>query len=99
MCNLHLWWYGKKALEIKTPKLPKATRVPRTRPGRYVSVDQMEFWEEGFIAQLKGKLTKQRYEYDTIFVDQFSDLSDAHLKRSINSSETFWRQIGLWSIC
>ena len=44
--------------------------------------------EEGFIAQLKGKLTKQRYKYATVFVDQFSGLSYAHLQRSITSSET-----------
>ena len=48
----------------------------------------MEVREEGFIAQLKGKLTKQRYNYATVFVDQFNDLSYAHLQRSITSSET-----------
>ena len=48
----------------------------------------MEVKEQGFIAQLKGKLTKQRYKYATVFVDQFSGLSYAHLQRSITSSET-----------
>ena len=67
----------KGAWRSKSSKLPKTTRVPITRPGQCVSVDQTEVQEEGFIAQLKGKFTKQRYKYATIFVDQFSDLSCA----------------------
>ena len=40
-----------------------------TKSGQCVSVDQMESTEQGFIAQLKGKLTKRRYKNATIFVD------------------------------
>ena len=48
----------------------------------------MEVREEAFIAQLKGRLTKYRYKYATVFVDHFSDLSYVHLQRSITSEET-----------
>ena len=69
-------------------KEPNRTKFGVFCPGQCISVDQMEVREEGFIAQLKGKLTKQRYKYATIFVDQYSGLSYAHLQRSLTSHET-----------
>ena len=66
---------------------PKASRVV-TKPGQIVSVDQLESPTPGFIAQLKGILTKQRYKYDTIFVDQYSRLSYIFLQQTIMSNET-----------
>ncbi len=45
-----------------------------TRPGECVSVDQMQSTQIGFVAQMKGKLTRQRYTAATIFVDHFSRL-------------------------
>ena len=42
----------------------------------------MEIREEGFIAQLKGNLTKRRYKYATVFVDQYSDLSYVYLQKA-----------------
>jgi hypothetical protein len=59
-----------------------------TAPGQIVSVDQMESTTVGFIAQLKGKLTTKRYQYATVFVDQFSRLSYVFLQKSLNSAET-----------
>ena len=53
---------------------PKASRVV-TKPGQIVSVDQLESPMPGFIAQLKGILTKQCYKYAAVFVDQYSRLS------------------------
>ena len=52
----------------------KASRVA-TKPGQIISVDQLESPMPGFIAQLKGILTKQFYKYATVFVDQCSQLS------------------------
>ena len=46
-----------------------------TKPGQIVSVDQLESPTPGFIAQLKGILTKQCYKYTTVFIDQYSQLS------------------------
>ena len=59
-----------------------------TTPGACVSVDQLESATAGFIAQLKGKLTRQRYRAATVFVDHFSRLSYIHLQRNLSSEET-----------
>ena len=59
-----------------------------TRPGQVVSVDQLESNTTGFIAQLKGKLTQQRYNYATVFVDQFSGYTFVYLQHRITSEET-----------
>jgi hypothetical protein len=42
------------------------------KPGKIVSINQMESTWVGFFAQLKGSLTKKRYRYCTVFVDHFS---------------------------
>jgi hypothetical protein len=49
-----------------------------TKPGECVSVNQMTSTELGFVAQLKGKLTKKRYPCATVFVDHFSCLQYIH---------------------
>ena len=59
-----------------------------TRPGQCVSVDQLESTTPGFIAQLKGRPTKNRYRYVTVFTDHFSRLSYVYLQKAITSDET-----------
>jgi hypothetical protein len=59
-----------------------------TKPGECVSVDQMVSTQVGFYAQLKGKLTVQRYRGATIFVDHYSRLRFVHLMRDSTSAET-----------
>ena len=59
----------------KRPWRTKPSNQPRDKSFTITSpVDQMEVREEWFIAQLKEKLSKQRYTYATLFVDQLSDL-------------------------
>ena len=53
-----------------------------------LSVDQLESSTAGFIAQLKGKLTMQRYWYMTVFVDQHSQYAYVYLQWTITSAET-----------
>ena len=53
-----------------------------------VSVDQLESTTPSFVAQLKGLLTMQSYNYATIFVDQYSKLSFVFLQNRITSAET-----------
>ena len=65
--------YGK--LMRKPWRLKGAPTSPirkASSPGQIVSVDQLESSMAGFIAQLKGKLTTQRYWYATVFVDQYA---------------------------
>jgi hypothetical protein len=58
-------WCGKES------KSSYKVFVP-TKPGETVSCNQMALTEAGFIAQLKGTLTKKRYKCATIFVDHYS---------------------------
>ena len=66
----------------------KQTTREATRPGQVVSVDQLESNSPGLIAQLKGKLTQQRYKYATVFVDQYSGYTFVYLQRRLMSEET-----------
>jgi hypothetical protein len=59
-----------------------------TKAGQCVSVDQMILTQVGFIAQLKGTLTKKRYTVATIFVDHYSRLKYIHLMTKLTSDET-----------
>ena len=70
----------------------KPSRVA-TEPGQIVSVDQFESPSPGFIAQLKGTLTKQRFKYGTVFVDQYSRLSYVYLQRTIMSNKAVQAKI------
>jgi hypothetical protein len=42
-----------------------------TKAGQCVSVDQVILMQVGFIAQLKGTLTKKRHTAATVFVDHY----------------------------
>ena len=66
----------------------KATAKTATYPGQVVLVNQLEFTSPGFIAQLKGILTQQRYRYATVFVDQFSIYTFLYLQKRVTSEET-----------
>ena len=66
----------------------KRTAKTATYPGQVVSVDQLESTSPGFIAQVKGALTQQRYRYATVFVDQFSRYTYVYLQKRITSQET-----------
>ena len=54
-------------------------------PSDCISVDQMESIMPGFMAQMKGRLTRQRYNNATIFIDHRSRLKFVHLQESIPS--------------
>ena len=88
--------------ECAACRLGKATKVPWrtkgksnrgrlksvTQPGQCVSVDQLESTTPGLIAQLKGRATRNRYRYVTVFVDHFSGFSFVYLQKCITSEET-----------
>ena len=66
----------------------KGTTKMATYPGQVVSVDQLESTSPGFMAQLKGTLTQQRYKYATVSVDQYSRYTFVYLQKRITSQET-----------
>ena len=80
--------YGKQTKRPWRTKGPQGHIRTTTTPGQVVSVDQLESSTPGFVAQLKGLLTTQRYNYATIFVDQYSKLSFVFLQKRITSAET-----------
>ena len=79
----------------KMTKLPWRTKAKNinkvfeaTHAGQCVSVDQLQSTEAGFLAQLKGKLTKRRYTAATVFIDHYSRLRYVHLMNRMTSEET-----------
>jgi hypothetical protein len=90
----------KKKLAKKLNSPPTMTKVPwrgretslevfvATKAGQCVSVDQLVSTQVGFIAQLKGTLTKKGYTAATIFVDHYSRLKYIHLMTKLTSEET-----------
>ena len=59
-----------------------------TSSGQIISINQLESSTADFIAQLKGKLTTQRYWYVTVFMDQHSRYAYVYLQWAITSVET-----------
>ena len=51
-------------------------------------LDQLKLPTPGLIAQMTGFLTKQRYRYATVFVDQYSKLGYVHLQVIDTAAET-----------
>ena len=66
-------------------------QIPKiTRPGQCAHVDMLESSQVGFIAHMKGRITKKRYRYETVFVDHFSGLKYVHCMSKITSEETIY---------
>ena len=83
--------YGRATKRAKVTKNPKGKaqgRAPVKAPGDCVSVDHMHSSTPGFIGQVKGRLTTQRYKVATVFVDNFSGASFVYLQRSTSRQET-----------
>ena len=72
-----------KAPTNQQKKLRKATT-----PGERISVDMLQSPQPGFIAQITGILTKHRYNYATVYVDNFSGFSYLHLQKTASLDET-----------
>ena len=54
-----------------------------TASGKRVLVEQLESPIPGFLAQLKGRLTKEQYIATTFFVENFRCLVYVHLQRNL----------------
>ena len=88
--------YGKQTKYSWCTKGPQQHSQTTMQPGQVVSVDQLELTTPGFVAQLKGLFMTQRYNYATIFVDQFSKLSFVFLQKWLTSAfEFFARDLGI----
>ena len=82
--------YGK---QTKRPWRTKAKPSPigghkPAHPGECVSVDQLISKTPGLIAQVKGWLTKKRYQAATVFADHASGLTYVHVSEGTTADET-----------
>jgi hypothetical protein len=59
-----------------------------TKPGKTVSVDQMESTEVVIFFQFNGSLTIKWYRYSTVYVDHLSGLRLMHLQIADSAAET-----------
>ena len=81
------------------PKVEKKNFFKATAPGQYVSIDQIISTQVGFVAQIKGRLTKFRYLAATVFVGHYSRTSYVYLMYHLTSNKTLQakRAYGQWS--
>ena len=81
--------YAKATKRNWRPKTAKAYKpIKPTKPGQVVSVNQLVSPMPGLIAQMTGLLTKKRYKYATVFVDQFLGLGFVYLQKEVSVEET-----------
>ena len=82
--------YGAMTRKPWRTKAPPGKIKPTliNRPGDCISIDQMESSMPGFMAQIKGRLTRRRYRYCTVFVDHHSRLKYVHLQETLSSDDT-----------
>jgi hypothetical protein len=85
MRRMPLWCYDRGTLKGRETSSKVLVAM---KAGQCVSVDQMMSMQVGFIAQLKGTLTKKRYTAATIFVDHYLRLKYVHLITRLTSEET-----------
>ena len=81
--------YGKATKRAWRSKQGKQRQRNKTlTPREVISVDQMVSPVPGLIAQMVGFLTKQRYKYATVFVDQASRMGFVYLQKTCSAEET-----------
>ena len=81
--------YGKatkRAWQSKQERQRKRNQA--LKPREVILVDQMVSPVPGLIAQMVGVLTKQRYKYATVFVDQASRMGFVYLQKTCSAEET-----------
>ena len=68
----------------------KKNQVPKKKlvAGQVVAVDQMTSPTAGLVAQMAGFITKKRYKYATVFVDQATGFGYVHIQKSPSAEET-----------
>ena len=80
--------YGRMTKRPRSKRKLQGKIKVAKEPGECVSIDQMESSSSGFIGHMKGRLTKRRYKYATIFVDNYSRYTYVHLQTALTSEET-----------
>jgi len=92
--------YGKAKKRPWRSRTPKNKQVEKDlKPGHVVSVDQLVSPTPGLIAQLSGGITKQRYNYATVYVDHASGLGYVYLQKTANAEETVEGKLAFERYC
>lgn len=77
----------KKPWRSKPSKKFDSNEAP-TVPGQVISVDMLVSPIPGLIAQMTGFITKQRYRYATVYVDQATGYGYVYLQQTASAGET-----------
>ena len=86
---------NKKSWRHRTPINKTKTLNPATSPGERVSVDMLYSPTPGLIVQMSGSLTKRRYNYATVYIDNYSRYSYLHLQQTPDVEETLKGKLAL----
>ena len=74
--------------ETGDPNSESKQQKKNLKTGEVISVDQMVSPVPGLVAQMVGFLTRQRYKYTTVFVDQASRMGFMYLQKTCSAEET-----------
>ena len=77
----------KRAWRTRTSK-DWTNKSPPEKPGMVVSVDQLVSPTPGLVVQMTGFITKKRYKYATVYVDQATSLGFTFLQKTSMVEET-----------
>ena len=86
MFRMHLRKGYEKSLQSKQGKQRQEKKA--LKPGEVISVDQMVSPVPVLIALMLGFLTRQRYKYATVFVNQASHMGFVYLQKTCSAEET-----------
>jgi hypothetical protein len=99
MCSMHVRQGDEATVVAQVSPHNKDESVTPTRPGQVISVDQMKSPTPGFIAQMTGILTTRRYEYATVYVDQYSSIGFVYLQKTASAKETLLGKMAFEHYC
>jgi hypothetical protein len=73
--------------------------TPAQKPGHIISIDQLVSPTPGLIAQMTGFMTKQQYQYATVYVDQASGLGCVYLQKTASATKTLEGKLAFERYC
>ena len=80
--------YGKATRKPWRTKGISNSILVSSKPGDVIFIDQLTVTTPGLIGQVTGYLTHERYNYATVFLDNFSDAPYIVFQRALTGEET-----------
>ena len=72
----------KRRWRHNSPTNKRANLLQTKSPGERISVDMLQSPHPGLVAQMTGILTRQRYNYATVYVDNYSGFGYVHFRKT-----------------